>query len=339
MSVSVASIYLTTPTNVGGNTYSLELPVLSSSLENSGNTTASASMILFPEFNLAKRNALIAQSQQRGNILEPPSLLRISSQISSSLSTLGLVPRGIQKISSSWASSTISRSALTPCQLLRADSGALCAICLDCSIDEKLELYTIAACNHRFHDQCIRKWKKEEATCPLCRGPLPEELGVTGTIKHVQSSDMIQRILDWLPLENERTLTRRDKMSNFFQSPLGFAWVLLITPLLLIIETLCLVLLSPVALIILIAETCNESFNHCFDLFVQLSVIIFLTPIFIVLLAVVIFTLQIPFLIYILVIFCFEVFTCKRKWRDAHSYVARKLIIGTMYTELFENAT
>jgi len=288
---------------------------------------------------LAKLSSQKAQSHE-SNTFEP-NLLRLSSQKCSSRFSRSLIPLGLQGLSSvvSMASSTISRSALTPSQRSRVESGELCAICLDDSINEKWELYTIANCSHRFHDKCLRRWKKEEATCPLCRGPLPEELGVTGSKKQYEYSDLIQRILDWLPLENENVVTQRDKITNFFLTPLGLAWSLLMIPLLLIIETLGLFLISPVALTILIAETCNESFNHYFELLFQLSVIIFLTLICIVLLGIIIFTLQVPFLVYILISFCFEVFRCKRKWQDVHSYVVRKLIIGSMYTELIENTT
>jgi len=335
--MSVAAIYAS-PRNFRRNTCSLQ--VCSSSLEFENSNTASASIIVLPEFNLVKPNAQKAQSQE-WNTLEPQNILRLSFQKSSSNSTLSLIPFGIQKLGSvaSLASSTISRSALTPSQRLRAESGELCAICLDYSINEEQELYTIANCSHTFHDTCIRRWKEEEATCPLCRGPLPEELGITGSIKQDEFSDMIQRILDWLTLENENVITRRDKITNFFLTPVGLAWSLLMIPLLLIIETLCLFLISPVALTILTAQTCNESFNHCFELLFRLGLIIFLTLICIVLLGIIIFTLQIPFLFYIVISFCFEVFRCKRKWQDSHFYTVRKLIIGSMYTCFLENVS
>jgi len=318
--------------NIGRNKYSYELPVCSRSLEFVNNNIVSPSGIVLPDF-LVKPDSQKAESQEWNTF--DWNLLSLSSRKSSSRSTRSLVPLGVQRLCSvvSMASSTISRSALTPSQRLRAESGELCAICLDDSINEEWELYTIANCSHRFHDKCIRRWKKEEATCPLCRGPLPEELGVTGSKKQYESSDMILRILDWLHLGNENVVTQRDKITNFFLTPLGLAWSLLMIPLLLIIEILGLFLISPVALTVLITQTCNESFNHCFELLFQLSVIIFFTLICIVLLGIIIFTLQIPFLVYILISFCFEVFRCKRKWQDAHSYVIRELIIGSMFTE------
>jgi len=330
--MSVVDIYAS-PTNVEQNECSLEAPVFSESIDLVNSNTSSPTVIVLPELNFVKSNTLKAQGQEYGNTFD------LSSNKSSFSSPLSLVPWGVKSLSSVLpvASSNISRSTLSPLQRLRAESGALCAICLEDFINEDNETFTIANCSHTFHLKCIRRWKKEEVTCPLCRGPLPEELGITSTVEQNQPSDILQRILNWLALENENTVTRRDKITNLILTPFGLAWVLLIIPLLLMLETLCLFFISPVALAILLAQTCNESFNHYYDLFVRVSLIIFLTVISFVLLAAVIYTLQIPFLIYILITFCFDVLKCKRKWQDAHSYVARKLIFGTMYTELLEN--
>jgi len=55
----------------------------------------------------------------------------------------------------------------------------VCVICLEEMDVEGGEVYTIPICHHRFHDICVRRWKKEKATCPNCRGVMPEELGLT----------------------------------------------------------------------------------------------------------------------------------------------------------------
>jgi len=55
----------------------------------------------------------------------------------------------------------------------------VCVICLEEMDVEGGEVYTIPICQHRFHETCVRRWKKEKATCPNCRGVMPEELGLT----------------------------------------------------------------------------------------------------------------------------------------------------------------
>uniref|UniRef100_A0A1B0FCG1 RING-type domain-containing protein n=1 Tax=Glossina morsitans morsitans TaxID=37546 RepID=A0A1B0FCG1_GLOMM len=46
----------------------------------------------------------------------------------------------------------------------------LCSVCL-----ENFELNQTVrklGCSHEFHSQCVDKWLKSKATCPLCRAPL-----------------------------------------------------------------------------------------------------------------------------------------------------------------------
>jgi len=191
------------------------------------------------------------------------------------------------------------------------------------------EVYTIAECKHTFHDNCIRRWKKEEATCPLCRGPLPEELGVTVLAEQeTPRPELVRWIFNILPIESENPVTRRDIITNIFLSPLGLAWVLFIIPILLCFETLCIFFCTPVVLAMLITQNYNERLSNCCDLCVRLSVVSFLTLIGMVLVSILVFVVQIPFLIYISITFCFDVLRCKRRWQDAHSYVTRRLIMG-----------
>jgi E3 ubiquitin-protein ligase RNF181 len=52
-------------------------------------------------------------------------------------------------------------------KLLQAE----CAVCLkDFDAEDKLRS---VPCAHAFHDQCIFQWLRLNATCPLCRNPLP----------------------------------------------------------------------------------------------------------------------------------------------------------------------
>jgi E3 ubiquitin-protein ligase RNF181 len=46
-----------------------------------------------------------------------------------------------------------------------------CAVCLKDFVAE--DNLRAMPCTHAFHDQCIFQWLRLNATCPLCRNPLP----------------------------------------------------------------------------------------------------------------------------------------------------------------------
>jgi len=314
--------------------------IFSSSLEIPPLTATSRSLILGTEMKYFHHSDALISQRQTGFITPDRQCVTNlgnfetfpveSGEKSMSPSTFGLmvswsVKRAIGPITSQ--ASTL--CSLTPSQRLRAESGEICSICLE-DVGKKAEdAYTIAECKHTFHDNCIRRWKKEEATCPLCRGPLPEELGLTALAEQeTPRPEFVRWIFNILPVENENPVTRRDIITNIFLSPLGLAWVLFIIPILLCFETLCIFFCTPVVLAMLITQTYNERLSNCCDLCVRLSVVSFLTLIGMVLVSILVFVVQIPFLIYISITFCFDVLRCKRRWQDAHSYITRRLIMG-----------
>jgi len=73
---------------------------------------------------------------------------------------------------------THDRRSLSPKEFHQIEIGSMCAICLE-DMDEEEEVFTIPLCKHKFHESCVRRWKKEKVTCPTCRGVMPEELGPT----------------------------------------------------------------------------------------------------------------------------------------------------------------
>ena len=46
-----------------------------------------------------------------------------------------------------------------------------CSICME---NIKGECY-ITPCNHKYHEECIDKWKERNNTCPMCREKICEE--------------------------------------------------------------------------------------------------------------------------------------------------------------------
>jgi len=96
---------------------------------------------------------------------------------------------------------------LSPSQLSQVESGELCVICLEKMEDQDEDVYTITECKHRYHEKCIRQWKIEKTICPLCRGPLPNDLGTTKEETEPFNQAFLVRVLRCLPSENERVVT------------------------------------------------------------------------------------------------------------------------------------
>jgi len=216
-------------------------------------------------------------------------------------------------------------------QLTLVESGEMCAICLDDMLDQDDDIYTITECKHRYHEKCIRQWKIEKSICPLCRGPLPDELGATKEEEEqFHQAAILLRILRCLPSENERVVTSRWKTINILLTPLGIAWLLLIIPIVLGLETLFLCILPPIMMVSLLREAYDEIFYNCFNFCTWLSFVIMLTLVGIFLAVVIVFIVQIPYLTYITATFCFKVFTFKRRWQDAFTYILRRLIFGSL---------
>lgn len=53
----------------------------------------------------------------------------------------------------------------------RGEEQVSCVICF--AGYEDGEDTTILTCNHQFHTSCIQQWIEQNATCPMCRAPIP----------------------------------------------------------------------------------------------------------------------------------------------------------------------
>uniref|UniRef100_A0A8B9BG33 RING-type E3 ubiquitin transferase n=1 Tax=Anser brachyrhynchus TaxID=132585 RepID=A0A8B9BG33_9AVES len=53
-------------------------------------------------------------------------------------------------------------------QVVQGAADRLCPICLDVIT----EAAYVARCFHRFCSTCIRRWRRQNNTCPLCRQPI-----------------------------------------------------------------------------------------------------------------------------------------------------------------------
>jgi len=88
-------------------------------------------------------------------------------------------------------------SSLTATERSVAESCELCAICL-CEIrSENGDDYMITnCCEHKFHKQCISRWKIEQAKCPLCRAGLSEEQGGSLLVQDFSSMEGVGLIIN-----------------------------------------------------------------------------------------------------------------------------------------------
>lgn len=94
-------------------------------------------------------------------------------------------------------------SSLTATERSVTESCELCTICLSEILVENGHDYIITdCCEHKFHEQCISRWKKEHATCPLCRAGLSEEQGESEMVQDLSSLEELRLIINYLTREN-----------------------------------------------------------------------------------------------------------------------------------------
>jgi hypothetical protein len=75
------------------------------------------------------------------------------------------------KIPSGSAAASTAATATVDCEAQSEDADA-CPICF-CEYSEGQELITLP-CKHFFHKECISRWLKRDATCPMCKLDLQE---------------------------------------------------------------------------------------------------------------------------------------------------------------------
>lgn len=218
---------------------------------------------------------------------------------------------------------------LTSTHFSLAESGEICAICLNDFTSEWGDVYTIRTCKHQFHWECIHRWKKEQESCPLCRGPLVKELRVIWLLQKLRLTDF-RRIFEFLPPENESPLSTIEKTTNFILAPLGIAWVVLIIPLLLVLEIVCISLSLLVFFLFFSAVACCDCLTNSYELFRKVD--IFITVMIVALMFLpYAFILHILLMIGIALNFSFQVLKLEKRWQDAFLHIARRTIFESFY--------
>jgi len=234
----------------------------------------------------------------------------------------------LQKVLSSLKLASL-HSSLGLYKQARVKSGELCPICLSDIASEDGNVYNISGCSHKFHEECISRWKKEQARCPLCRGHLSDEGGEIAVEQQVHSLGGTWDIFLNLLHENQNPLIVREKISNILLAPFGLAWTLAVIALLLLFEVLCLCIFSPVVLVQVIFELCREHLSHR-DCSKTLAVVAYtiLVAVCLILPALAFLTVQLPFFTVNALDFCFQVFRCHKRWKDAFPYIANRTVLN-----------
>jgi len=207
----------------------------------------------------------------------------------------------------------------SPINSLSTSAEALCAICLEALDEEKGDLYTVAACSHTYHKQCIATLKKHSTKCPCCRGPLPDEIGATVSwLKNIPREDVVPE------------MTTEGMLENLIFGLIGIIWPVSIVALFVLFETACfaifVVLIFFMAIHVIFAE---ESHNTTSAIcFVIILCIVF--PILIVIL-VICFVLQVFYTLFRTVVFYANIFSCRMRWSNASKFIITRTVILITY--------
>lgn len=249
--------------------------------------------------------------------------LRFLTPVSSILSVLSSFNNEEPNKTSRWPS-------YASAQRSKLSSNLGCAICFEALISEDGNVYTVPGCGHRFHEECLRRWKREKATCPFCRGPLPEELGVTDESVDISDDmDYIVRRLHEIIQEMEvnqanQTLTWQSVLANLLISPLG----MFLPPLLLLLLWTVEIISFVIGIVVL---PFYVIFLYIFEVNARtklwlILLMILCYPLVIALGALSLVVFQILYSIIISISFYIKILRCQRLWTDAY----KDIVQGTL---------
>jgi len=249
--------------------------------------------------------------------------LRFLTPVSSILSVLSSLNNEERNNTSRWPS-------YASAQRSKLSSNLGCAICFEALISEDGNVYSVPGCGHMFHEECLRRWKREKATCPFCRGPLPEELGETdGSVDISDDMDYIVRRLHEIIQEMEgnqanQTLTWQTVLANVLISPVG----IFLPPLLLLLLWTVEIISFAIGIVVL---PFYVIFLYLFEVngrtklwLILLMILCYPVVIALGVLSLVVF--QILYSILVSISFYIKILRCQRQWTDAY----KDIVQGTL---------
>jgi len=201
-----------------------------------------------------------------------------------------------------------------------------CVICFEDLDVEMGNVYTIPSCKHSFHEDCVRQWKREKATCPFCRGPLPEELGETrgsGPNMDIDNSiELIRRVLEIIQEMESDPVEQpwwKDGLLNIGLSPLGILLPPVFLLLLWTFEAVALVIGLVILPFLVLRRIRTEQNGRCsFNQLTVILVIILCYPFVIFVFVVIFVVLQVFYSLVVTAQFYLDILRCRRRWRDAY---------------------
>jgi len=184
------------------------------------------------------------------------------------------------------------------------------------------DLYIVTGCSHVYHEQCIFRWKRRSRKCPICRGPLANDLGPTLLGLHPMLTDEV------IP---EMTIV--GILENVIFSPIGVAWPICLVLLFLVFETACfgifIALVFSMCLYVLYEEE-SHNITYCICLAIVLCVVF--PPVIVIL--IMSYVLQVIFTLYRTVAFYVNVFSCKMRWSSANKFIINRTVALITYAVL-----
>jgi len=195
----------------------------------------------------------------------------------------------------------------------------LCAICLEEQDEEKGDLYIVTGCSHVYHKHCISRWMEKSRKCPICRGPIANDLGPPLSGLHLMLTDEV------IP-----EMTRVGILENVIFSPIGVAWPICLVLLFLVFEAACfgifVALVFFMALYVMFQE---ESHNIAYCICIVIVLCLVFPPVIVILTTS--YVLQVFYILHRTVAFYINVCTCKMRWSSAYKFIINRTVALIMY--------
>jgi len=202
------------------------------------------------------------------------------------------------------------------------DTETLCSICLDAMDEEEGNLYTIPACSHTFHKNCIAKWKELSRKCPCCRGELPDEIGPThSAIKNIPAEEDVYDM-------NGNAVCR-----NVIFCAVGVVYPIFLVSFLLTLESLVFCIFVVLIFWMAIYQVWQEESNIV-SIICIIIIICVMFPLLVCCMGLC-FVLQILYILFRTLKFYMMVLMCKIPWSGAYNYIIKRTVSVTNY--LFEH--
>jgi len=176
-------------------------------------------------------------------------------------------------------------------------------------------LYHVMRCKHTYHKACIIRWKREKSSCPCCRGPLPDELGLTLGLGVLPSEDLETEITT-----GEMEMTTGEIIVNVAMSPVVIIQPLVFVILFLIGWAAFFSLVIVLGFFISIMDICQDEEHNMIETIGLVFILCLVYP-FLCVASIFGFVLQVLYILNRTLRFYSGVFTCRRRWSNVSPFI------------------